>query len=183
MSSARKELLDRVISHVATNGMMDTSLRTLAAAIGTSHRMLIYHFRSREGLLAATVHRIEHDQRVALEHLARTAESPAALIRTQWAQLTDPALIPFIRLFFEVFAYASLGREGTEGFLENVTDPWIEMAGDVAARMGLATTEAELRLGVAVSRGLLMEVVAGADVATATESLERYLEIWEHASR
>ena len=69
MSSARQDLLDRVIAYVAANGMIDASLRTLASGIGTSHRMLIYHFGSREGLIAAIVTTIETQQRVALEDL------------------------------------------------------------------------------------------------------------------
>lgn len=183
MSTARDELLDRIIAHVAANGMIDASLRNLAAGIGTSHRMLIYHFGSREGLIAAIVDRIEHQQRTALEEMAHSADSPGELIRTQWARLTDPELLPFIRLFFEVFAYASRGREGTEEFLANLTDPWIEVAEATAERLGLVTSKADLRLGVAVSRGLLMDVVAGADVATVTESLERYITMWEAAAR
>jgi len=35
------------------DGITDQSLREMAAAIGTSHRMLLYHFKSREGLLIA----------------------------------------------------------------------------------------------------------------------------------
>lgn len=183
MSSARRELLNRTIIYVAANGMVDVSLRALATGIGTSHRMLIYHFGSREGLVAAIVGSIEEQQRAALEELSREAASPAGLVRSQWAQLTDPQVLPFVRLFFEVLVYASRGQPGTEGFLASLTEPWIEVGAAVATRMGLETSDAELRLGIAVSRGLLMDIVAGADVAAATESLERYLSMWESASR
>jgi AcrR family transcriptional regulator len=182
VSSARQELLARAIAYVAANGMVDVSLRALAAGIGTSHRMLIYHFGSREGLVAAIVGSIEAQQRTVLEELSRDATSPAGLVRSQWAQLTDPQVLPFVRLFFEVLVYASRGQPGTEDFLANLTEPWIEVGAAVAERMGVKTSDAELRLGVAVSRGLLMDVVAGADVAVATESLERYLSMWEPAS-
>lgn len=183
MTNARQELLDRVIAYVAANGMIDASLRTLAAGVGTSHRMLIYHFGSREGLVAAIVNSIEAQQRLALEELARTATSPTGLVRSQWAQLTDPGLLPFIRLFFEVTAYASRGLPGTEEFVANLTEPWINVATTVAGRLGMETDETELRLGVAVVRGLLLEVAAGGDVAAATASLERYLAMWEAAGR
>ena len=49
-SAAREQLLAAVVGYVATHGFSDLSLREVAAAIGTSHRMLIYHFGSREGL-------------------------------------------------------------------------------------------------------------------------------------
>ena len=51
--SAKDLLLDQVVDHFVAEGMGDLSLRKIAAAIGTSHRMLLYHFGSREGLLAA----------------------------------------------------------------------------------------------------------------------------------
>ena len=49
-TSAWDRLLHDAIAYVAEHGLAELSLRKLAAAIGTSHRMLIYHFGSKEGL-------------------------------------------------------------------------------------------------------------------------------------
>lgn len=54
-STARQRLLDAAIEYTAEHGISDLSLRSLAAAPGTSHRMLIFHFGSREGLWGARV--------------------------------------------------------------------------------------------------------------------------------
>jgi AcrR family transcriptional regulator len=178
-SDARTRILERVITHVAEHGLADLSLRELAGAIGTSHRMLLYHFDSRAGLVAAIVSRIEADQRALLAVLAEEADSPVDLVRRQWAQLSDPALAPFVRLFFEATAMALHGRPGTEGFLDSLTDTWLRDAAVVAERMGLQTDPTELRLGVAVLRGLLLDAVASGDPAGPTAALERYLEVWE----
>ena len=43
-SQARDRLLDAAVEHALTKGIADLSLREIAAGIGTSHRMLIYHF-------------------------------------------------------------------------------------------------------------------------------------------
>ena len=43
-STAREELLAAVVQHVAQHGIGELSLRPLADAIGTSHRMLLFHF-------------------------------------------------------------------------------------------------------------------------------------------
>jgi AcrR family transcriptional regulator len=45
---AKAELLAAVIAHLADHGLAGATLRSIAAAIGTSHRMLIYHFGSRD---------------------------------------------------------------------------------------------------------------------------------------
>jgi AcrR family transcriptional regulator len=54
-----------VPGHALDTGIADLSLRQLAAAIGTSHRMLLYHFGSREGLLAAVTRAVEEQQQPA----------------------------------------------------------------------------------------------------------------------
>jgi len=179
MSTARDDLLARTIEYVAANGMSELSLRELAAAVGSSHRMLIYHFESRDGLVAAIVDALETQQREALDSLASNAASPRGLVLAQWAQLTDPALRPFIALFFEVLALAVHRRPGTEGFLAGLTDPWIELADRLADDLGTAVTVDDLRLGVAVIRGLLIEVLASGDTAGPTASLERFLDLWQ----
>ncbi len=171
------------MDHVAAHGLSDLSLRELASSIGSSHRMLLYHFGSREGLVAAIVAAMEARQRQALEALAVGASTPRQVIEAQWAQLTDPALRPFVALFFEVLALAVHHRPGTEGFLDQLTDPWLDLASDLAARMDLVTDVAELRLGVAVTRGLLVEVLASGDVEGPTESLVRFLDLWEAGSQ
>ena len=97
IGGARSELIDRLVEHAASNGLTDTSLRDLAAAVGTSHRMLNYHFGSRAGVVAAVVERIESQQGDALAEIAAEATSTTEIIERQWAQLSDPALAPFIR--------------------------------------------------------------------------------------
>lgn len=178
MSAAKQALLERTMAHVAAEGMNDLSLRELATAVGTSHRMLIYHFGSREGLVAAIVAAMEQQQRATLDALAASASTPTELIRAQWRQLTSPELLPFVRLFFEVLPLALHRRPGTEGFLEQLTEPWLDQAARLAVDLGLETDRDELRLGVAVTRGLLIEVVASGDVAGPTASLERFLDMW-----
>jgi AcrR family transcriptional regulator len=177
--SARDALLERVVDHVANHGLSDTSLRELSAAVGTSHRMLLYHFGSRDGLVAAIVASMEVRQRSVLEALAAGAESPRSVIERQWAMLTQPDLRPFVALFFEVLGLAVHGRPGTEGFLADLTEPWLDLAERLGAQLGIATSRDELRLGVAVSRGLLIEVLATGDVDGPTRSLERFLDVWQ----
>ena len=86
MGTARDELLAKVMDHVATHGLADASLREIADAVGTSHRMLIYHFGGRDGLVAAIVEAMEAQQRALLVTLRDGAASPAEVVRAQWKQ-------------------------------------------------------------------------------------------------
>ncbi len=166
-------LLSRVIDEVAAHGLTDRSLRDLAAAAGTSHRMVLYHFGSRDGLVAAIVDEIEARQRAAMSELARHSTSATELVRAMWRRVSSPELLPFVRLFFE--SLAATTRAGDV----SLTTPWLDDGQAIGRLLGAPTDPVELRLGIAVTRGLLIDVLAGGDVDAATESLERYLAMWE----
>src|SRR5215471_278310 len=95
----RDALLDKVMAYAAEHGIADKSLREIATGVGTSHRMLLYHFGSREGLLAAIVGAVEEQQRSVLAALAGT-DDPAEVMLGLWEQVSQPGLRPFVRLFF-----------------------------------------------------------------------------------
>jgi AcrR family transcriptional regulator len=170
MDEARSQLLERILAEVAVNGLADRSLREVAEAVGSSHRMLLYHFGSRTGLVSAIVEAVEASQRGLLEALARDIDDPVELARALWERTAAPELRPFVRLFFECVALTG----GT-----GLTDPWLSLSLQVSDGLGLSPDEDELRLGVAVTRGLLIDVLASEDATSATRSFERYLEMWQ----
>lgn len=176
MASSRDELLERIVDDVAHNGLGDRSLRDLADAVGSSHRMLLYHFGSRHGLVTAIVQAVEAGQRSALTELAAVAEpgSPADTIRRTWASLVSPDVRPFIQLFYEAVAYASR-HEGA-----SFTTPWLDTAAEAARRLGLEDNPIGTRLGVAVMRGLLIDVITGDNPDDATAALELFIELIEN---
>ncbi len=174
MPDARSKLLDRIVDEVGRNGLADRSLRGLATAVGSSHRMLIFHFGSRAGLITAIVEAVESAQRDLLAELAEQASSPSELVMLLWERVSSAELRPFVRLFFECVALADQG---------DLTDSWIDVAETVADKLGVIVDGTELRLGVAVSRGLLIDVLTTGDATAATRSIERFIEIWDPDNR
>jgi len=174
-SQARDRLLDAAVEHALRAGIADLSLRQLANAIGTSHRMLIYHFGSRQGLLVAVARAVEERERAALLGAGTGPEDA----RLAWLRLSDPALWPQERLFFELYSYALLGRPGTEGFLDGIVESWVGPLADavVAAGGTPGTARADARLGVAVVRGLLLDLLATGARAEVDAAFERYLQL------
>jgi AcrR family transcriptional regulator len=176
IGSARQALLARVVDDVAANGLGDRSLRDLAAAVDSSHRLLLYHFGSRDGLVEAIVDAVEASQRDLLDELARDIHDPVALVLALWERVSSPVLRPFVRLFFESVAH----RGPVSG--EAVTAPWLERSRSATAMMGIAFDPVDIRLGIAVVRGLLIDVLATGDVDSATASLHRFLQLWQPRS-
>lgn len=177
----RSSLLARVMDYTAAEGIADKSLREIAAGAGTSHRMLLYHFGSREGLLAAIVAAMEEQQRALMAGLAASSTSASAgeLMLRLWKQVSDPQTRPFVRTFFAVVGLAVQGTPGTEALLDSLTTPWLAAGAAVAEQVGIAADPTALRLGVAVSRGLLLELLAGADPAAVDASYELFVDMWE----
>jgi AcrR family transcriptional regulator len=173
-SQARDRMLAAAVEQAMQGGIADLSLRELAAAIGTSHRMLLYHFGSRQGLLVAVARAVEEAQYASVPDGGITA----ADARRLWQHLSDPALWPQERLFFELYAHALLGRPGTEDFLAAVVEPAIAALADVMASAGAdpVTARAEARLGVAVTRGLLLDLLATGDRDGVTQAFERFVQ-------
>jgi AcrR family transcriptional regulator len=133
---AREQLLERVMAFAAAEGIAGKSLREIARGAATSHRMLLYHFGSREGLLAAIVAAIEAQQRAVMVAMAEHARTPRELMIGLWEQVSREELRPFVKLFFEVFGLVAQGAPGTEGLRETLTQPWLTDAAE-----GLANSE------------------------------------------
>jgi AcrR family transcriptional regulator len=168
MTSAtpKQKLLEAVVDAALAGGIADKSLRAIAEAAGTSHRMLIHHFGSREGLLVEVIRAVEARQRAVLRELnAGTGEASAETSYRFWQHLRSPELAPQERLFFEVYGQALQGRTWAVPLLDGIVENW---AGPVAAMIettGVSQPAARViaRLSVAVTRGLLLDVLATGD--------------------
>ena len=176
----RERLLNAAIEHIAERGISDLSLRELAAAIGSSHRMLIHHFGGREGLLVAVVQEVEARQRALVDALLPDpAAAPGDAMRAWWRHISDEALWPNERLFFELYGQALQGRPGTTELLDGIVDSWLEPAATLLTQLGFEDGEATARLGIAVTRGLLLDLLATRDRARVDAAMEVHIAAME----
>jgi hypothetical protein len=106
-------------------------------------------------------------------------------MRKMWRRLADPNLWPNERLFFEIYSQALQGRPGTAGLLEDIVDSWVAPMVEYARQRGLdpELARVDARLGVAVARGLLLDLLATGDRVAVDAVVERYLAQYEAVSR
>jgi AcrR family transcriptional regulator len=177
----KQKLLDRAIEYVAHHGIGDLSLRSLAAALGTSHRMLIHHFGSKEGLWVAIVRAVEQRQRDLLGDLPEPDQPLGQAMRVWWRHISDPSLWPNERLFFELYGQALQGRAHTTEVLDGIVDAWLDPIVEISLAHGVppAAARAQARLGVAVTRGLLLDLLATGDVSGVDAAMEAFIELCE----
>lgn len=176
-SQAREKLLAAAIDHVAAHGVSDLRLRPLAEALGTSHRMLIHHFGSKEGLLVEVVRSVEARQRAALAELRAAADlTPEEAGMALWDQLTGGDLDRNERLFFELYGQALQGRPWAASLLDGIVDDWLAPLADLLVAGGTppATAPTDARLALAVARGLLLDLLATNDRPAVLAAMHRF---------
>ncbi|OBF10657.1 TetR/AcrR family transcriptional regulator [Mycobacterium sp. 852002-10029_SCH5224772] len=153
----RRQLLDALVTEFAAGGIGDRSLRAVADAVGTSHRMLLHHFGSREDMLVAIVEEIERRQMGLLTELPT---DPAESFAAMWADLRRPELRQAERLFFECYARGAQGEKPFARMVPGAVEGWLREAKEA---YDSPVDPALARLGLAVIRGLLLDLVATDD--------------------
>ena len=175
-SPRREELLELSYDYVLTNGLADLSLRPLASAIGSSPRVLLFLFDSKEGLVRALLQRARTAELELLEGLP--PGDLAATAERVWSWLAAAEHRGLLRLWVEGYARSLLDPGGPwGGFAEATVDDWLAVlaaaqpAGVRRTRAGAAERTAVL----AVLRGALLDLLATGDERRTTEAVTAQL--------
>jgi AcrR family transcriptional regulator len=106
----RAELLEKVTGYVLQHGLIGLSLRPVAAAVGTSDRMLIYHFASRDALVSAVVARATE---IAIDEVRALPGAPTvrAGVNRLWAAYRTRPLSRCLDVYCQAAATGLIGRE------------------------------------------------------------------------
>jgi AcrR family transcriptional regulator len=176
--TAREDLLSRAVVWFTENGIGDTSLRSIASALGTSHRMLIYHFGSREGLLTAVVEQVEKRERDLLTELVAAGDDPYDAGMRFWSQVADTAST-FAPLYFELSGHAMQGRAHAAVLRDWLAEGWTSALTQLFVAVGHAPDRADdlVRMSLAMARGLLFDVAITGDRAAADRAMTEFVEL------
>lgn len=171
--SPRQRLLEATLDHFAREGIGDTSLRGIAEAVGTSHRMLIYHFGTREGLLAEVTREVEARQRAAMTATYDAGLPPLEAAATYWEDTVE-ATLRYGPLFFELAAHAMQGKDHAATFRDELIAAWLPSVVELCRAIGIDEDQAEVhaRLALAGARGLLMDLLVTGDRAEVTRAAD-----------
>lgn len=167
----RQRLLAACTDHALAHGLPDR-LAPLAAAAGTSNRMLIYHFGTRDGLLREVLGQARRRQVETFTGLIRRRpdEPYTATLARAWAAIAGPQGEPYLRIFTRL--HETAGEPLWPGFRRAATMDWLAPLEDGMRSLGrpeLATVV------LAVMRGLLMDLDATGDTARTDRAFNDFL--------
>jgi AcrR family transcriptional regulator len=175
-SPRRQELLELAYAYVLEHGVGDLSLRPLAAAVGSSPRVLLFLFGSKAELVQALLARAREDE-LALLHRARAARDGGDLLAVAselWGWLAAAEHRGLLTLWVEGYARSLIDDDGPwAGFAATTVADWLAVLGEVAA--GADGHGADPTLVLAVLRGALLDLLATGDLERTTAAVNQQL--------
>ena len=116
--------MDRAATdYVLEHGLIGLSLRPLAAALGTSDRMLLYHFGTKDDLVAAVL-RESNDRAVGCSPHSRRRPTCGRPCRPLVGREL-PRARPCTRMYVEAAALGLLGREPYATVVREANGRWM----------------------------------------------------------
>ncbi len=169
------QLLERCTDYSLAHGL-PARLDPLARASGTSARMLIYHFGTRDELLRAILRLARRRQLDTFGDLlrARSDEPYTTTLARAWSEMIGPSGQPYLRMFGQVRESAE--QQLLPGFRRLATTDWLGPLEE-----GLRTIDRPhwSTLVLAVIRGLIMDLDATSDSARVDRAFQDFLEVLE----
>jgi AcrR family transcriptional regulator len=166
-------VLEAAIEYVLEHGLSDLSLRPLAAALGTSGRMLIYYFGSKDQLIIDILNEVRLRKEADIE-----AAGEERGLRAYWDWAMSPPGIRYLRLVYEVYGLSLHEPERFAAFLSAESRDVLEFIGRGLRADGVpeAQVEALSTYTFAALRGLEIDVLTTGERVRADLAYEMFEE-------
>lgn len=154
------------------------ALRPLAGDLGTSPRMLLFYFGSKERLLAEAM-AVVQERREPPAGVAALGpdESLTDWARRVWREGTVPEADGFLRLYFEVYAAALRDPAAHREVLDRVVGQWLELLVPALQTRGMPPERATALVTrmVAMNHGLVVDLLATGDRERVEAAYEAFM--------
>ncbi|MEU8224811.1 TetR/AcrR family transcriptional regulator [Kribbella sp. NPDC048915] len=174
-SARQQELLERAYAYSLTHGLADLSLRPLATAIGSSPRVLLFLFGSKDGLIRALLARARSDQLELLRRIGEQYDEPPGLTvvaRELWTWLSAAEHRPLLTFWVEAYGRSLIAPDGPwADFARSTVDDWLELL----RTSDPGQSESRRTAVLAILRGALLDLLATDDRQRTTAAVEEYL--------
>ena len=177
MSERREELIEKALDYFLEHGVAGLSLRPLAGKIGTSARLLVYHFGSKDGLIAAVMDKLRARIQRSFARLsaASAARKRRGAMKAFWAWTIRPENVRHLQLLFEVQVLAIRDPARYVRYLKGTSSSLLDLI--EASLPPSKASRAGATLCAAVIDGLLLEYLSTRDRRRTTDALALFSEL------
>ena len=153
----KAQIIEQITGYLITNGMTDIGLRKLAEVAGTSDRMLIYYFETKESLISQVLQAIAAGFTAQLDALLGQQQRPAHVLRAELLALgSAPQFQVVIQLWFEVVGLAARGQEPFATNARAIAENWFAW---LESRLAEAERDQALALFAELEGQLMLRVI------------------------
>jgi AcrR family transcriptional regulator len=178
----RAKTLAAATDYVLEHGLARLSLRPLATALGTSPRMLLYDFASKEEMIMEVLAEVRRRESGLLaEHLVVTGPPLADLVRVVWDWISSDERAQFLRLFFEVYVDAMSHPELYSDRGRAMVTEWLDQLDSAFRALASGQVDSSPTLMIAVIRGLLLDRLNTGDEQRTDLALEQFAQLLERS--
>jgi AcrR family transcriptional regulator len=177
-SPRRDELLELAYRYVLDRGLTGLSLRPLAAAVGSSPRVLLFLFGSKDELVRALLARARADELALLDRVRSDAGDLGTATAAVWQWLAADEHRPLLRLWAEGYTQSLVEPDGPwAGFARATVEDWLALLASCQSPAVRRTKAgvAERTLALAILRGALLDLLATDDTQRITAAVECHL--------
>jgi AcrR family transcriptional regulator len=169
-----EKLCADIVQYLVKRGIADLSLRPLAKAVGSSPRVLLYYFGSKEKMVVKVLAEIRNRQRTSYRQMQAPSFEEAC--RMIWRQMSASDSEPLFRLFFEAYGLALRYPKRYKEFLNSIVEDWLQFAAAPLVREGYKRKQARAfaTIILAALRGFMLDYCATGD----RQRLDRAVELW-----
>ncbi|MGK8520943.1 TetR/AcrR family transcriptional regulator [Nocardia asteroides] len=171
----RAELLAAVVRYIADHGLADLSLRPLAAELGTSSRMLIYYFTTKEELLVQALATQRPDIAAFFADIGDAAELRDRLWDF-WTANTSGDGRTSVRVMLQVLGAACAARSPYLDYATSAISVFVSALADGLRGLGAADPELVATLLVSGLRGILQDRLITGEVERTDRAARRLIE-------
>jgi len=139
--SPHQQWVEAATDYVHERGLIGLSLRPLASALGTSDRMLIYRFGSKDWLVSQVISTSTARATVHIASLPPSAD-PRAAVEDLWSAMMSPTIDRCTRLYVEAAALRLFGREPYATLVKESNALWVEAVLRHLVRSGVSESNA-----------------------------------------
>jgi AcrR family transcriptional regulator len=182
MTQRKDQLRSAALDYLLQHGVANASLRPMAAALGTSARILMFHFKSKEGLLQEVLEELHRRLQAAFVSMVeRDRARRVSPLKRFWLWATRAENYPYMRLLYEAQIIAVQNPAEYGRYLTKASADWHAIS--VGALSESIRSGPMATLCIAVFDGLLLEFMSTGDLRGTTKALEHFIAIAQPSER